>query len=182
MSEIQRGTFLSNMLLKITSGETLTKLHYTSSGSRPQFFLPYKNTSLKWASKPSSIYKDKPTHVYLFSDIRGVVYGHVTKTFQKSSNMKKFEPWLCFSIILKNRPFDLYCKADQITKWFVGLSAMVKIQNKNAYCLRVGKYLWRRVKMIMVHRILNSVTEDNRKKILRYVIDGQGKNFLGKEN
>lgn len=36
--------------------------------------------------------------------------------------------------------------------------------------------------MIMVHRILNSVTDDNRKKILRYVIGGQGKNFLGKEN
>ena len=89
VSEIPKHSFLEQILLRISAGDNLTKIHYTSSGSKTQYFLPYKNTSLKWASKPSSIYKDKPSHVVNFSDIKGVVYGHVTKTFQKSSNMKK---------------------------------------------------------------------------------------------
>ena len=53
------------------------------------------------ATGARQILNDKAAHSYGFDSIRGIVYGHVTKTFQKSSNAKKFEPWLCFSIIMK---------------------------------------------------------------------------------
>jgi hypothetical protein len=76
------------------------------------------------------------------------VYGKVTKTFQKSKN-KDREPWLCFSIILKNRPFDLYCEEDTIDEWVIGLSHLIKKYNPNAYVMRPGQYYWRKLKCVM---------------------------------
>ena len=167
IQDITPNSFIDLAIQKLAQGETLTKLNYTSSGSKNQFFVVRRKNTQSWASKSSQILNDKAAHSYGFDSIRGVVYGHVTKTFQKSSNAKKFEPWLCFSIIMKNRPFDVYAPKDKITKWFCGLSALNKIHNPNAYCISVGTYLWRRLKMVLVYRIINSVSSDNKKKILR---------------
>lgn len=165
--EVSSNSFIDQAIKKLAQGDTMKKLNYTSSGSKTQFFVVRRKDTLSWASKSSAILNDKASHSYNFESIRGVVFGHVTKTFQKASNAKKFEPWLCFSIILKNRPFDVYCTRDKITNWFCGLSALNKIHNKNAYCISMGTYLWRRFKMILVYRIMNSVSSENKKKILR---------------
>lgn len=61
------------------------------------------------------------------AEIKGVVYGKITETMRKESN-KSFEPWKCFSLILKKRTLDIYCEVEEkdIQFWLPGIS----------YCLR----------------------------------------------
>ena len=76
------------------------------------------------------------------------MYGKVTKTFEGKKNLDK-EPWLCFSLILKNRPFDFYGQEDNIDDWVIGLSHLIKKYNPDAYVLRPGQYFWRKLKFVM---------------------------------
>jgi hypothetical protein len=151
---------------KLRAGNTLTKLHYTSGGSKKQYFLAKNDGNLVWGNTVGQILNKKPHHTFPFSQIRGVVYGHVTKTFQKFSNKNKFKRWLCLSIIMKERPFDIYCEPEHITNWFVGLSNLVKIYNPKAHCIKAGRYLWRRLRYVWLNIALSSLNEKNRKKIL----------------
>ena len=86
------------------------------------------------------------------SEIKGLVYGKITKTFEKSKN-KDRERWLCFSIIMKNRPFDLYCEEESIDDWIIGLSHLIKKYNPDAYVLRPGQYYWRKLKYVMMELV-----------------------------
>lgn len=84
--------------------------------------------------------------------IQGLVYGKVTKTFQKPKNREK-EAWLCFSIILKNRPFDLYCPEESINEWVIGLGHLTKKYNPAAYVVRPGQFFWKKLKFLMLELV-----------------------------
>lgn len=166
LNEIDPNSFVGKCIPLLLEGDKIQKFHYSSSGSRKEYFLIRKDGTLRWANSAAVIRKDsKDTHIVSFKDMRGIVYGHVTKTFCKGKNAK-LKPWLCFSIILKNRPFDICCTEEQLPVWFNGLSGLLKLYNPYAFTIRYGRYLWSRMKFVMFYRIMDSVSEANKKKML----------------
>lgn len=98
------------------------------------------------------------------SKIRGIIYGKCTKTFFKKKNKDK-EPWLCFSIIFENRPYDLSCTEDNVDEWVIGLSHLVKKYNPQAYVLRPGQYYWRKMKYVVLELVKMKLPPESLKKI-----------------
>lgn len=108
-----------------------------------------------------------------------MIYGKATKTFFKKKNRDK-EPWLCFSIILKNRPFDLYCNEENIDQWVIGLSHVIKKYNPDAYVLRPGQYYWRKLKYVMVELVKMKLPPGTLKKLNRQLSFIKAINIYGK--
>ena len=92
-----------------------------------------------------------------------MIYGKATDTLLKNYN-KNLDLHLCFSLILKNRSLDFYCTKDQIDNWVIALSAEIRKRNPNSYTLTPGKYLWRKMKLILI----NSLMRDPKYKHLKY--------------
>jgi hypothetical protein len=84
--------------------------------------------------------------------------------FEKKKNLDK-EPWLCFSLILKNRSYDIYTTEEQINDWVIGLSHLVKKYNPNAYVVRPGQFFWKKLKMVMLELIKLKLPEKNLKNL-----------------
>lgn len=142
----------------VKTGDYLTKLNYTSNGSLRKFFRVTNNVSLRWAKKPASLSNPKSCHSYDFADIRGIVFGKCTSTFLRSKN-KQLEPWLCFSLILKSRPLDLYIEESKIDFWYIGLSEYVKQHNPSASVLSKGKFYWRKLSLVIKYIVLLQIPE-----------------------
>ena len=160
---------LKNPLVKraisaIKRGEYVVKYHFTTNGKHKQFFKLLDEVTLRWTSKEKNIQKLRACHSYHLKEIKGLVYGKATKTFNKKKNAK-LEPWLCFSIILKSRPFDMYCEEERINDWVIGLSYLIKKNNPDAYCLTIGQFFWRKLKFVMNYLVLMSMPKNKRKKI-----------------
>lgn len=146
----------------ITKGEYLNKLNYTTNGQLKKFFKIFGGTTIRWGKKPESLKDIKLCHSFLFSEIKGIVYGKCTSTFKKSKN-KNLEPWLCFSLMLKTRPLDVYCNEDQINSWYIGLSQLIKLHNPNAYALNKGQYYWRKLNYLFRYFVMVNMPELQRK-------------------
>lgn len=135
ISDVDPQSILGSSLKGLLEGDTLKKLNYSSSGGKLQYFIIKKDATLRWATTKSSALSTKTSHKYNLSEIKGIVYGHVTRTFHKSKSNAQLEPWRCFSILLKNRPFDVYCTdSSQVTRWIYGMGMLIKIYNKDGYC------------------------------------------------
>ena len=147
-----------------TKGDHLVKLNYTTNGHMNKFFRVVGGVSLRWANKPELLNNIKNCHSHMFADIRGILYGKCTKTFQKSKN-KQLSSWLCFSLILKNRSLDVYCTEDQIDFWYVGLSQFVKLHNPSAFALSKGRYYWRKLKYLLIHEVMRKLDKKMKKTI-----------------
>ena len=98
------------------------------------------------------------------SDIKGLVYGKVTKAFEGKKNKDK-EPWLCFSLILKNRSYDVFATEEQINDWVIGLSHLIKKYSPDAYVVRPGQFFWKKLKMVMLELIKLKLPEKNLKQL-----------------
>ena len=92
------------------------------------------------------------------------MYGKVTKTFEGKKNADK-EPWLCFSLILKNRSYDVYATEEQINDWVIGMSHLIKKYSPDAYVVRPGQFFWRKLKMVMLELVKLKLPEKNLKKM-----------------
>ena len=137
ISDVDPTSILGTSLQSLLLGDTLQKLNYSSSGSKPQYFIIKTDATLRWATSKSSATTSTPSppHKYNLSEIRALLYGHVTKTFHKSKKNAQLPPWQCFSILLKNRPFDVFCPdPSQVTRWIYGMGMLVKIYNKDGFC------------------------------------------------
>ena len=166
IGDVNPDSILADAIKTLLVGSKLKKQHYTTGGSKTQYFVIKKDASLRWANDRSDAQNNKSGHKYDLKDIRGIVYGHVTKTYSKRKDNKKLERWKCFSIIMKNRPFDVYCKDSHlITPWVYGLGSLVKMYNKTAYYLPIGKYLWRRLKFTLIHKVYWSLDKEKQKKL-----------------
>jgi len=109
-------------------------------------------------------YSHKPLFILdHLSEVKALLYGKATDTLLKNYN-KNLELHLCFSLILKSRSLDFYCTSDQIDNWVIALSAEIRKRNSNAYTLTPGKYLWRKMKLILI----NSLIRDPKYKNLKY--------------
>ena len=98
------------------------------------------------------------------SEARALIYGKATDTLLKSYN-KNLELHLCFSLVLKTRSLDFYCKPEQIDSWFIALSSELKKRNITAYTISPGKYYWRKLKYILI----NSLEKDPNFKNAKYL-------------
>lgn len=129
------------------------------------YFLPFLNLSLN-------------LNLDHLSEVKALIYGKATDTLLKNYN-KNLELHLCFSLILKSRSLDFYCNSDQIDNWVMALSAEIRKQNSNAYTITPGKYLWRKMKLILI----NSLMRDPKYKHLKYYTFAKGivayRNILG---
>ena len=148
----------------ITRGEYLLKLHVTTNGHAKNFIKVFGGTTIRWAGKAEHVTNLRDCHSYLFSDMRGIIYGKATNTFLKSSN-KKLEPWLCFSLILKRRSLDIYCTEDQIDNWYLGLSQLIKLHRPSTYALSKGQYYWRKLNYLLKYLVMSKISDKQRKKM-----------------
>lgn len=122
---------------------------------------------------------------YLFlahlSEVKALIYGKATDTLMKNYN-KNLELQLCFSLILKSRSLDFYCTNEQIDNWVIALSAEIRKRNPNAFTITPGKFLWRKMKFILI----NSLMRDPKYKHLKYHTFVKGiiayRNILGQIN
>lgn len=151
--------------LKIKDGQTLLKLHYGSNGERKEFFKIVDAKTLRWCAKPEDINKPKNRHSYELSQVRGLVYGKVTSTFQKK-RADKFYPWLCMSIIMEQRPYDVVCDETNVNDWYIGLAYAIKKHNPDAVVLGVGKFFWRKMRHL-IHYLVFSKMPKNMKSSRR---------------
>lgn len=112
------------------------------------------------------------------SEVKAIIYGKATDTLLKNYN-KNLELHLCFSLVLKTRTLDFYCNSEQIDNWVMALSAEIRKKNPNAYTITPGKYLWRKMKLILI----NSLMRDPKYKHLKYYTFVKGiaayRNILG---
>ncbi len=90
----------------IKNGEVLEKYHLSSKGHKKQFFKIIDAKQLRWCDNEKDINKLSACKVYELSQIKGLVFGKVTETFRKKANAG-LEPWLCFSLMMDKRSFDL---------------------------------------------------------------------------
>ena len=149
----------------ILKGEYLDKFHLSSNGHKKQFFQIVDTKELRqlrWCDKEKDITKISACHSYQLNQIKGIVYGKITPTFRKKSN-DKLEPWLCFSLMMDKRSFDVYCTEDNINKWYIGLAYAIKKHNDKAYCLSLGKFLWRKLKMVLIYLVTEKMTPEQKK-------------------
>lgn len=152
--------------LRTRDGEQLEKFHYSSNGSRKEFFKVIDNKYLRWSKDKKNITNPAKCHNLDLVQIRGLTYGKVTSTFQKKKNSKLF-PWLCMSIIMDKRPFDIYCTEENINAWYVGLAYAIKKHNPTAAVLTVGGFFWRKLKFVLTYLVLDRMSEDQKKKYVK---------------
>lgn len=150
--------------LKVSNGDYLEKYNYTSGGHRKHFFKIVDQKTLRWCRDKKNITKASKCHCYDLFQIRGIVFGKVTKTFLKSKN-KDTEPWRCMSLIMEKRPFDIYCSEENTNNWYSGLAYAIKKHNPNAYCLSVGKFLWRKLRILLTYIVMDKMGAASRKKL-----------------
>lgn len=163
--------FIYDALAFVHKGGYMKKLNYSTSGGRKQFFKVHEG-KLIWADKESRIKKAKKNHSYFIEDIVEIRFGKTTSTFLKKKN-QTLEPWLCFSIILKNRPFDFYAAEDTINKWYYGLAKLFEISRGSQRCdglvFRPAQLLWIKLKMVIVELVKMKLHRKDQNKKLSFV-------------
>lgn len=88
----------------------------------------------------------------------------------KSGN-KSLEPHLCFSLLMGDRSFDLYCSPEQISYWYIALSKEVKKFNPKAFVIQPGVFLWRKMKSICLAKMMErkSVMKEKNNATMSFV-------------
>lgn len=153
--------------LKIKDGEYLEKFHYSSNGSRKEFFKIVDSKYLRWNPDPKKVNNPKAgCHSFDLAQIRGLTYGKVTSTFQKKKNAKLFS-WLCVSLIMANRTYDVYCTEENVNAWYIGLAYAVKKHNPTACVLPVGRFFWRKLRLLMTYLVIDGMNEEQKKKFTK---------------
>jgi hypothetical protein len=150
----------------VTTGDMLIKINYKNGQKSSRFFRLFLDNSIRWSQKEKDLMHPKIYRTCHLSEIKGVLYGKTTRQLNK--NGKSLEPWLCLSLVLQTRTIDLYCREDQINFWFVGLSEEVKKVNPNAFCLSVGKFLWRKLALMGTFRIGQYLAGEKSKKVFYF--------------
>ena len=162
--------------MQIKDGGYLDKYHYSSSGKRKEYFKVIDSKTLRWCHKQSDINNLKSCHSYELSQIKGLTYGKVTSTFMKKKNQNLL-PWLCMSIIMDNRPFDVVCQEENIDNWYIGLAYAIKKHNPDAYVLSAGKFFWRKLKFVVTLLVISKMPPDMRKSIKKDLSFAKALNF-----
>lgn len=153
--------------LKIKDGEYLEKFHYSSNGSRKEFFKIVDSKYLKWNPDPKKVNNPKAgCHSFDLAQIRGLTFGKVTSTFLKKKNDKLYG-WLCVSLILPNRSYDIYCTEENVNSWYIGLAYAIKKHNPLACVLPVGRFFWRKMRYLMTYLVFERMSEEQKKKYSR---------------
>lgn len=151
--------------LKIKDGEFLEKFHYSSNGSRKEFFKIVDSKYLRWNPEPKKVNNPKAgCHSFDLAQIRGLTYGKVTATFLKKKNDKLYS-WLCISLIMPNRSYDIYCTEENVNSWYIGLAYAIKKHNPYACVLPVGRFLWRKMRLLMTYLIFDRMGEEQKKRL-----------------
>lgn len=153
--------------LKIKDGEFLDKYHYSSNGHKKDFFKIVDSKYLRWNPDKNKVNNPKANcHSYDLAQIRGLVYGKVTSTFLKKKNEGLFA-WLCISIMMSNRSYDICCVEENVNQWYIGLGYAIKKHNPGAYVLPVGRFFWRKMKLLMHYLVIDRMPEEQRKKFIK---------------
>ena len=148
----------------VQHGDYVQKLNMTTNRSLKKFMKIIGSNIIRWGKNETSLREIKTCHSCWLSEVRGILYGKCTPNFQKPE-YRKYESWLCFSIILPNRPVDIYVGEDRINLWYIGLSELVKFHNRNAYCLTKGGFFWKKLALLIKYYVLFTVYSKPSKKI-----------------
>ena len=113
---------------------TYKKNNYNSSGIKKHFYQIDNEEDLFEIFSENQNEKN-PSKIYKFDNILKIQYGIKTKNaFNKaksSNSLKKEEPYLFLSLVLKNRTIDLYFdKEKSAKKWFYGFYYYLKLSER----------------------------------------------------
>lgn len=143
----------------IVKGDYLDKLHYTSNSKRKEYFAIKNNKFLVRARDKKDIDNPKKVKMYELATIKGLVYGKITPTFLKKKD-KDYLPWLCISVMLGKRSLDIYCSETNVNVWYEGLSYAIKKRNPDALAFPVGRYLWLKLKYLIVYLVKSKLSKE----------------------
>lgn len=136
---------------EVATGALLTKINFKNGKKSPRYFRVFNDGSLRWCEKAEDLVNPKVYRSCQLLTVKGVLYGKVTDKFVK--NARFLEDWLCIQLVLPKRTIDLYVPPDKINSWYIGLTEAVKKVNPHAYCLSVGKFLWRKLQLLGIYQI-----------------------------
>ena len=149
----------------IYKGEIIKKINYGSSGINEHFYkIDYENDLfLSFSKEPNAI---KPEKTYNFDKILKIVVGFKTKNINSKLNnfniLKKDEPYLFMSILLKSRSIDLYFdRLESAKKWFYGLYYYLKISERKYKISSCTSYILFRIKCKMINQLDGDISGVN---------------------
>ena len=149
----------------IYKGEIIKKINYGSWGINEHFYkIDYENDLfLSFSKEPNAI---KPEKTYNFDKILKIVVGFKTKNINSKLNnfniLKKEEPYLFMSILLKSRSIDLYFdRLESAKKWFYGLYYYLKISERKYKISSCTSYILFRIKCKMINQLDDDISGVN---------------------
>ena len=169
--------FAYKRYLKIKDGIMLEKYNKDSKGSHKAYVKIFDNKVLRWGKTQREVDSLKG-HAKNLSEVQALFYGPVTDTFVKKN--EKLNPWLCVSIIFKDRPYDVYLTEEAVNSFYLGLGYAIKKHNPNAFVLSSGKFLWRKLKLLLRTVVYNKMNPTARKNLKECLLFHQLVLYYGK--
>ena len=141
----------------IYNGKLIKKINYNSSGVKMHFYQIDNEEDLFEAFSENQNDK-KPEKTYKFDNIFKIQYGIKTKNaidkIKSLNSLKKKEPYLFLSLVLKNRTIDLYFdKEKSAKKWFYGLYYYLKCTGRKYKIGSCTNYILFRLKCKMINKL-----------------------------
>lgn len=158
--------FFEKQYKYIYNGQLIKKMNYNSSGVKRHFYQIDNEEDLFEAFSENQNEK-KPEKIYKFDNILKIQYGIKTKNaidkVKNLNSVKKKEPYLFLSLILKNRTIDLYFDKEKIAKkWFYGFYYYLKRSGRKYKIGSCTNYILFRLKCKMINKLDEDTKKINR--------------------
>ena len=151
--------FFEKQYFLIYKGENIKKINYNSSGIKEHFYqLDNENDLFESFSIEKKTNDDKPEKTYDFDNFIKILVGFKTKNLNSKLNelniLKRDEPYLFMSILLRNRSIDLYFdRLENAKKWFYGFYHYLKISKRKYKISSCTSYILFRIKCKMMDKL-----------------------------
>ena len=158
--------FFEKQYKYIYNGQLIKKINYNSSGMKKHFYQIDNEEDLFEAFSENQNH-EKPEKIYQFDNILKIQYGIKTKNaFDKSkslNSLKKKEPYLFLSLVLKKRTIDLFFdKEKSAKKWFYGLYHYLKLSDRKYKIGSCTNYILFRLKCKMINKLDEDIKKINK--------------------
>ena len=158
--------FFEKQYKYIYNGQFIKKINYNSSGVKKHFYQIDNEEDLFEAFSENQNEK-KPEKIYKFDNILKIQYGIKTKNaidkVKNLNSVKKKDPYLFLSLILKNRTIDLYFDKEKIAKkWFYGFYYYLKRSGRKYKIGSCTNYILFRLKCKMINKLDEDTKKINR--------------------
>lgn len=149
--------FSSKQLNYIRDGTQLTKVNYSSNGTKNHFYqLSIDDNCIKIFEKTGH----KTFSKLFFSEIKKFSFGICTRNMRKKFKTLNSDPWECFSISTNKRSLDFISEEDTLSKWYYGLRTLFHELNEKKLICSVNYFRLTRLKMKMLNGLKETLDQE----------------------